>query len=135
MIPNVVLRRQVLEPKSSRSGVPQYSGSRLTWVGVAVNLGRMSSAQNSVATRWPQAVGQKSDISESEVAAKKAEWNACLAKCPVNLQLSLQWSAKTCDQSVLGPPDLGELRSGGFPGKCEKLEKDLRGASKASNTL
>eukprot|EP00913_Durusdinium_trenchii_P020336 g19104.t1 len=35
------------------------------------------------------------------VAAKKAEWNACLAK------------------------------SGGFPGKCEKLEKDLRGASKA----
>mmetsp|Transcript_85670 Transcript_85670/g.135962 ORF Transcript_85670/g.135962 Transcript_85670/m.135962 type:complete len:138 (+) Transcript_85670:85-498(+) len=37
----------------------------------------------------------------SSVAAKKAEWNACLAK------------------------------SGGFPGKCEKLEKDLRGASKA----
>ena len=25
-----------------------------------------------------------------------------------------------------------KLRSGGFPGKCEKLEKDLRGASKAS---
>lgn len=26
---------------------------------------------------------------------------------------------------------MGELRSAGFPGKCEKLEKDLRGASKA----
>eukprot|EP00930_Biecheleria_cincta_P065914 TRINITY_DN5184_c0_g1_i3.p1 TRINITY_DN5184_c0_g1~~TRINITY_DN5184_c0_g1_i3.p1 ORF type:complete len:162 (+),score=37.98 TRINITY_DN5184_c0_g1_i3:64-486(+) len=38
----------------------------------------------------------------AEVAAKKKEWNTCLAK------------------------------SGGFPGKCEKLEKDLRGASKAS---
>mmetsp|Transcript_55429 Transcript_55429/g.104065 ORF Transcript_55429/g.104065 Transcript_55429/m.104065 type:complete len:140 (-) Transcript_55429:78-497(-) len=38
----------------------------------------------------------------SAVAAKKAEWNACLAK------------------------------SGGFPGKCEKLEKDLRGISKAA---
>eukprot|EP00930_Biecheleria_cincta_P056297 TRINITY_DN42441_c0_g1_i1.p1 TRINITY_DN42441_c0_g1~~TRINITY_DN42441_c0_g1_i1.p1 ORF type:complete len:163 (+),score=34.35 TRINITY_DN42441_c0_g1_i1:67-489(+) len=38
----------------------------------------------------------------AQVAAKKKEWNACLAK------------------------------SGGFPGKCEKLEKDLRGASKAA---
>ncbi|CAJ1365098.1 unnamed protein product [Effrenium voratum] len=36
------------------------------------------------------------------VAAKKAEWNACLAK------------------------------SGGFPGKCEKFEKELRGAAKAA---
>eukprot|EP00931_Biecheleriopsis_adriatica_P081638 TRINITY_DN549_c0_g1_i1.p1 TRINITY_DN549_c0_g1~~TRINITY_DN549_c0_g1_i1.p1 ORF type:complete len:141 (+),score=43.95 TRINITY_DN549_c0_g1_i1:87-509(+) len=36
------------------------------------------------------------------LAAKKQEWNACLAK------------------------------SGGYPGKCEKSEKELRGASKAA---
>eukprot|EP00931_Biecheleriopsis_adriatica_P098536 TRINITY_DN72525_c0_g1_i1.p1 TRINITY_DN72525_c0_g1~~TRINITY_DN72525_c0_g1_i1.p1 ORF type:complete len:161 (-),score=45.16 TRINITY_DN72525_c0_g1_i1:59-481(-) len=38
----------------------------------------------------------------SSVAAKKAEWNACLAK------------------------------SGGYPAKCEKFEKEVRGASKAA---
>eukprot|EP00440_Ansanella_granifera_P006710 gb/GFBE01007273.1/.p1 GENE.gb/GFBE01007273.1/~~gb/GFBE01007273.1/.p1 ORF type:complete len:141 (+),score=43.23 gb/GFBE01007273.1/:1-423(+) len=38
----------------------------------------------------------------AEVASKKSAWNACLAK------------------------------SGGYPAKCEKFEKDLRGASKAA---
>eukprot|EP00930_Biecheleria_cincta_P065915 TRINITY_DN5184_c0_g1_i4.p1 TRINITY_DN5184_c0_g1~~TRINITY_DN5184_c0_g1_i4.p1 ORF type:complete len:165 (+),score=47.61 TRINITY_DN5184_c0_g1_i4:75-497(+) len=38
----------------------------------------------------------------AELAAKKKDWNSCLAK------------------------------SGGFPDKCEKLEKGLRGASRAA---
>ena len=57
-----------------------------------------------------------------KVAAKKAEWNACLAKwLGVFMTRSGSWGAYL----------VGELRSAGFPGKCEKLEKDLRGASKA----
>ena len=36
------------------------------------------------------------------------------------------------EREVLGFEGASDIvRSGGFPGKCEKLEKDLRGMSKA----